>query len=94
MTQTRDGLEACMSLSMAEFDFLLLDTNLPDHDGWETLQMIREFELDLPIYMLVDEDDESDLAKVKAKGAAGLIRRPFNLAGLEALTKDLIEQAA
>jgi two-component system KDP operon response regulator KdpE len=58
-------------------DIVLLDIGLPDVDGFEVLQSIREFS-DVPVVMLTARDDAMDKVKGLELGADDYVTKPFN----------------
>jgi two-component system KDP operon response regulator KdpE len=58
-------------------DIVLLDIGLPDVDGFQILQSIREFS-DVPIVMLTARDDAMDKVKGLELGADDYVTKPFN----------------
>jgi two-component system, OmpR family, KDP operon response regulator KdpE len=58
-------------------DIVLLDVGLPDIDGFEVLQAIREFS-DVPVVMLTARDDAMDKVKGLELGADDYVTKPFN----------------
>jgi two-component system KDP operon response regulator KdpE len=58
-------------------DIVLLDIGLPDVDGFQVLQSIREFS-DVPILMLTARDDAMDKVKGLELGADDYVTKPFN----------------
>lgn len=58
-------------------DIVLLDIGLPDVDGFQIVQSIREFS-DVPIVMLTARDDAMDKVKGLELGADDYVTKPFN----------------
>ncbi len=63
-------------------DLILLDINMPEMDGFETLQKLREWEdinnrEELPVIFLTAEDSNEVEAKGLQWGAVDFIRKPF-----------------
>jgi CheY-like chemotaxis protein len=77
---------------------IILDLNLPRHDGIEILHKLREstrFEY-IPVVVLTSSDSPSDRLKATALGAARYLRKPSNLdefLGLGAVFKELLGQS-
>ena len=59
-------------------DFIILDCNLPDGDGFDVCQIIRE-KSDIPIIMLTARDSEIDEVKGLEIGLDDYITKPFSL---------------
>jgi DNA-binding response OmpR family regulator len=73
-------------------DLLLLDISL-ETDGLELLQALR-FAPEAPrggIVMLADREDVSSQERAQQLGAAAVLSKPLDLAGLSATVRDLLE---
>lgn len=76
---------------------IILDLNLPRHDGTEILQRLQETaELThVPVVVLTSSDSPRDRLVASQFGAARYLRKPSSLEqflGLGAVFKDLLEQ--
>ena len=58
-------------------DLILLDVMMPDLDGFETLQMIREIS-SVPVIMLTAKGEEEDRVRGLELGADDYIPKPFS----------------
>jgi len=56
-------------------DLILLDTGLPEMDGWEVCRRVRDMS-DVPIIMLITSKQKSDILKGFNLGADDLINKP------------------
>lgn len=81
----RDGKEALSMLcveegvaSAATPDLILLDINLPQHDGTEILQCIRDDSrlAAVPVIVLTSSDSPADRLSATQLGAARFIKKP------------------
>lgn len=63
---------------------------MPEMDGWETSEKIREFS-NVPIIMLTSRNDKNDIVKGLRIGADDYVTKPFNeeelLARIEAVVR-------
>jgi CheY-like chemotaxis protein len=71
----QDGLDR---LDEGEIDLILLDYNLPDMDGQETLERIREQDEDTPVVLLTGEHASATIGPMLRLGVANYIHKPFN----------------
>ncbi len=81
------------------FGLMILDLNLPLHDGIEILQRVRAVgTLDhLPVVVLTSSDSPRDRLLANQLGATRYLRKPSSLEqflALGAIFKDLLEQGA
>ena len=61
-------------------DLILLDINMPEMDGFETLKMLREQEAgqeEIPVIFLTANDDENSETRGLSLGAMDFIKKPF-----------------
>ena len=72
------GKDAIKYLEKYEADLVLLDVNMPEMDGFETLLKIREIRglEDLPVLFLTAEDNSNIEIKCLQAGASDFIRKP------------------
>jgi two-component system KDP operon response regulator KdpE len=71
------GTEAIERLRDSLPDLVLLDVMLPDIDGFEVLQMIREVS-DVPVIMLTAKGEEDDRVRGLELGADDYVTKPFS----------------
>ena len=87
------GDEALGQLARESFDLVLLDINMPDMDGWETLRLLRADEqlADLAVVMFSVKGDVSDKVHSLQEGASGYITKPFVVDELVARVRRVLE---
>jgi len=77
---------------------IILDLNLPRHDGAEILQRLKETEFaHVPVVVLTSSDSPRDRLIASQLGVACYLRKPSNLEqflSLGAVFKDLLEQGS
>lgn len=73
------GGEALGRLAETQPDLVLLDINMPEMDGWQTLRLIRaDDQLDrIPVVMFSVKGEVQDKVHSLQEGAAGYITKPF-----------------
>jgi DNA-binding response OmpR family regulator len=77
----REGLEKARRENP---DLILLDVTMPDMDGYETLEKIKEDGQikSIPVIMLTAKSQVDDLARAVQAGAVDYIVKPFDTAAL------------
>jgi CheY-like chemotaxis protein len=99
-----DGNEVLQILHQQEFlaetqlNLIILDLNLPRHDGIEILQRLRETKrlARVPVVVLTSSDSPRDQIVASELGAARFLRKPSNLEqflSLGAVFKEMLGQA-
>ena len=88
----QSGKEAIEKISEIQPDLILLDIMLPDLDGYEIYDMIRQRSewASIRIIFLTAKNREADMAKGLAMGADAYITKPFSNTKLVKLIRDLI----
>jgi len=72
-----NGKQALQRLRDSTPDLILLDVMMPDLDGFEVLEMIREIS-SVPVIMLTAKGEEDDRVHGLEKGADDYITKPFS----------------
>ena len=73
-----DGEETLDCYFASEPDVILLDVEIPEADGWEVLQTIREVDKDVIIIMVTASDSPGDVVRAVSLGASGFVGKPFD----------------
>jgi DNA-binding response OmpR family regulator len=75
----REGLEKALA---ERPDLVLLDVMLPERNGYEVCEELREADDELPIIMLTAKGEEEDKVRGLALGADDYVVKPFGVAEL------------
>jgi CheY-like chemotaxis protein len=86
------------AIAETQLNLIILDLNLPRHDGIEILQRLRGSErlAHIPVVVLTSSDSPRDRILASELGAASYLRKPSSLEqflGLGAVFKDLLARA-
>lgn len=87
------GLEGLKLAYENHPDLVILDVMMPDMDGWETCQRLREMS-DVPILMLTGKVSEDDVIRGFQVGADDYVKKPFNLKELEGRIRAILKRAS
>jgi DNA-binding response OmpR family regulator len=87
------GVEALRLLARESADLILLDINMPEMDGWETLRLIRaDDELSrVAVVMFSVKSQVRDKVHSLQEGAAGYLTKPFVVDELLARVRGVLE---
>ncbi|HEY7054787.1 MAG TPA: response regulator transcription factor [Mycobacterium sp.] len=88
-----DGHEAVAKFDETDPDVLVLDIMLPDIDGMEILQRVREAETYTPILFLTARDSVMDRVAGLTAGADDYMTKPFSLEELVARLRGLLRRS-
>lgn len=72
-----DGMEATEKIEEKRYDLILLDIMLPDIDGYDLIEYIRQF--DIPVIFVTAKTSVPDRVKGLKLGAEDYISKPFDL---------------
>jgi DNA-binding response OmpR family regulator len=87
-----DGRAALRSFHQVRPDVVLLDVSMPELDGWQTLERIRDLS-DVPVLMLTAKDAEADRVRGLRSGADDYVLKPFSREELIARVEGLLRRA-
>ncbi|MFQ5436645.1 MAG: response regulator transcription factor [Anaerolineae bacterium] len=87
-----DGRAGLRSFFTHQPDLVVLDVTMPQRDGWETLERIREMS-EAPVIMLTARDEESDILRGFSLGADDYVTKPFSFAQLAARIRAVLARA-
>jgi len=71
-----DGREALRIFFDARPDLVILDVEMPELDGWETLERLRDLS-EVPVLMLTARDAEMEKVRGLRAGADDYVTKPF-----------------
>jgi DNA-binding response OmpR family regulator len=93
VTEAGEGRQALRELYDTRPDLVVLDIGLPDMDGWEFLDRVRELS-DAPVLMLTAQGSELDKVRALRSGADDYVTKPFGRQELLARVEALLRRAA
>ncbi|MCK9473972.1 response regulator transcription factor [Sulfurimonas sp.] len=79
-----NGEQLLKYANLHDYDCLILDINTPEIDGFEVLTYIRENDISTPTLFISALTDVQKVLKAFELGAADYLKKPFDLAELEA----------
>jgi DNA-binding response OmpR family regulator len=77
VSEAFNGRQAVQRLRDVNPDLILLDVMMPDLDGFEVLEMVREISA-VPVIMLTAKGEEDDRVRGLEKGADDYVTKPFS----------------
>ncbi len=86
------GAEGLRLASESEFDLVLLDVMMPDVDGWQVCERLRQVS-DVPIIMLTAKVQQADIIRGLQLGADDYIRKPFNIRELDLRIESVLRRS-
>jgi len=77
-----NGREALDALRRGSFDGVLLDIRMPEMDGLEVLQHVREHQAAMPVVMITASEARERAIQAVNEGARDFLLKPFDVAQL------------
>ncbi len=87
-----DGRRGLRELYASDVDLVILDIEMPDMDGWATLERIRDLS-DVPVLMLTAHGAELERVRGLQGGADDYVVKPFGHQELAARVQSLLRRA-
>lgn len=91
VSEAVNGMEALEKVRDELPDLVLLDVMMPDMDGFETLEHIREIS-NVPVIMLTVKGEEEDKVRGLELGADDYVTKPFSPRELSSRVKALLRR--
>lgn len=91
ITSTQNPREVCELHRKNNYDLILLDLHMPDFNGFQVMEGLKEIEAEsyLPVLVITAQPDEK-LRALKA-GAKDFVSKPFDLAEVLVRVQNLLE---
>lgn len=89
--EAHSGLEALEKARTELPDLVILDVMMPELDGFETLEMLREVS-NIPVIMLTVRSDEEDKVRGLELGADDYVTKPFGARELASRVKAVLRR--
>ena len=96
LTLAENGKDAIAKFTQQDFDLVVTDLNMPEMDGQELVEHIRNDmgNTYIPILMVTSEHDESRLAAVQQAGVSAIFDKPFDPASIKEILYRVLEEVA
>jgi DNA-binding response OmpR family regulator len=95
VTEASQGRDGVRLFHQRHPDIVILDVGLPDLDGWQVLERIRDMS-DVPVLMLTAMSAERDKVRGLNSGADDYLTKPFSrvelLARVQAITRRQVQR--
>jgi DNA-binding response OmpR family regulator len=95
VTAAASGRDALRLARETRFDLCLLDINMPEMDGWQTLKLLRADDdlRELPVVMFSVKSEFRDRIQGIQEGASDYIVKPFGVDELVARVRRVLDSA-
>ncbi|HEY9042793.1 MAG TPA: response regulator [Rheinheimera sp.] len=94
IVEAEDGQQAMSLLQQQMFDLVVTDYNMPEVNGQELTEFIREHSTlsHIPVLMVTSEANDAHLANIAQSGVNALCDKPFEPEAVKQLLYRLLEQ--
>lgn len=92
VAEAANGVEAIRAANATPFDLVITDILMPEKDGLETIVHLRKRSPGLKVIAISGYENALFLADARGLGAARVLPKPFKIAELVAMVRDLLEQ--
>jgi len=94
VVEASGGFEALRLLPRGPYDLVITDINMPDINGLELIQFVRNnpHHRATPILLISTQSSERDRSRALSLGADGYVVKPFTPEELRARVKGLLEK--
>src|SRR2546425_8978834 len=93
MEEAADGRAGLRALHATPPDLVVLDVSMPELDGWQTLERIRDLS-NVPVLMLTARGAELERVRGLKAGADDYMTKPFGRQELVARVEALLRRAS
>lgn len=76
-TAVSSGADALDTIAKTPLDLVLLDLNLPDMEGWQVLEGLRQSKTELPVVILTSNASEVSRQRALSSGAIDYVVKPI-----------------
>lgn len=85
------GREAVRKILKEEFDLIILDIKMPDMNGLEVVEKIRELKKTTPVMICSAFKHLEDDYVIKSGAVSAYLTKPVNLVDMRAKVKEILE---
>lgn len=78
-----DGMELLDSANLYEYDFFIFDINVPNINGFEVLEFLRDKNIDMPVIIISAMLSINEIKRAYDLGCSDYLKKPFELLELE-----------
>ena len=88
----RDGSEAILMVRGKHYDIIFLDVRLPDMNGVETYEQVKEIDPRATVIMMTGYSEKELVERAVSQGAYTCIYKPYEMGEVIALVEDIAKE--
>jgi len=89
VTEAHDGLEALEKIKLSHYHIVVLDLKMPDIDGIEVLEKIKELDRDANVIILTGHPSLESAIDTMKLGAIDYCTKPFNIEDIKKMVREI-----
>ncbi|WP_031514223.1 response regulator [Desulfofalx alkaliphila] len=89
--EAASGAEALEKLQRITPSLVLLDMNMPGLSGLQTLEKIRDMDIEVPVVMVTASGETENVKKAEQLGVKDYLCKPFDIEKVRRLAKEYIK---
>ncbi|NQZ32016.1 MAG: response regulator [Oceanospirillaceae bacterium] len=92
LVEAEDGAQAYEIFQQQNFDLVVTDYNMPNVDGKELLELIRQDaqQPSVPVMMVTSEQNQASLAAIESSGVSALVKKPLTYDVIKRIIIELV----
>jgi len=92
LVEAEDGAQAFDIFQQQHFDLVVTDYNMPNVDGKELLELIRQGsdQSSVPVMMVTSEQNQASLAAIESSGVSALLKKPLTYDVIKRIIIELV----
>jgi CheY-like chemotaxis protein len=88
------GKDSIKKIKENKIDLILLDIEMPEMNGWQTIERYKKMKLNIPVVALSAHSDEDFKKKCTQLGFAGVLSKPINRGKLNNIITTILKQVS
>lgn len=84
-----DGKKAVEAVKVGSFDFIITDLVMPELDGWEVLEFVRQIQTPPRVILITAHGKENTEKISREKGVWAYVEKPFIISKIKSLLKKI-----
>lgn len=86
-----DGMELLDGVNLYEYDFFIFDINVPNINGFEVLEFLRDKNIDMPVIIISAMLSINEIKRAYDLGCSDYLKKPFELLELELRVDSIVK---
>ncbi len=89
-----DGKKAVEAARAQYFDFIITDLVMPELEGWEVLEVVRQIQPPPRVIIITAHGKEDTERVAKERGALAYVEKPYIIEKIKGILKEVLNEEA